>query len=110
MNEINIKGLRISYLIEGTGHPLVLLHGALSDSRVWRKQLNFLSNEYTVVAWDAPGCGRSSDPPDDLRLTDYAEILGTFLNAIDIRNPHADKSNSPSLNRITLHPSSGMFC
>jgi pimeloyl-ACP methyl ester carboxylesterase len=34
-----------------------------------------LSDEFTVVAWDVPGAGRSSDPPDSFTLPDYAECL-----------------------------------
>jgi pimeloyl-ACP methyl ester carboxylesterase len=43
------------------------------DSRVWRQQLRDLSGEFTVVAWDAPGCGQSADPPESYRLPDYAD-------------------------------------
>ena len=50
----------------GQGPPLVLLHGGVSDSREWRRQIDALAGELSVVAWDAPGCGRSSDPPEDL--------------------------------------------
>ena len=64
MHEVEISGLRIAFERKGEGLPLVLLHGALSDSRAWRRQLEELSDEFTVVAWDAPGCGRSADPPE----------------------------------------------
>jgi hypothetical protein len=63
MNEVEVSGLRIGCEREGTGPPLVLLHGGFGlDSRSWRRQLDAPSGEYTVVAWDAPGCGRSFDP------------------------------------------------
>ena len=72
MDEVKIGGLRIAFERKGKGTPLVLLHGAVSNSREWRRQLDELSDEFTVVAWDAPGCGRSSDPPETFRLPDYA--------------------------------------
>jgi pimeloyl-ACP methyl ester carboxylesterase len=50
MNEVEVGGLRIAYQRVGDGPPLVLLHGALSDSRDWRPQLDALSDEFTVVA------------------------------------------------------------
>jgi pimeloyl-ACP methyl ester carboxylesterase len=47
-----------------------------------------LSDEYTVVAWDAPGCGRSSDPPPSFRLPDYADCLAGFISALGLSRPH----------------------
>lgn len=47
-----------------------------------------LSDNYTVIAWDAPGCGQSSDPPEDWRLPDYADCLAGFLGAIGLDRVH----------------------
>lgn len=90
MDEIDIGGLRIAFKRVGEGPPLVLLHGALSDSRVWRRQLDELSDEFTVVAWDAPGCGRSSDPPapETFRLSDYANCLAGLVDALGLGRAH----------------------
>lgn len=71
----------------GTGPPLVLAHGGVSDSRQWRDQLEELSDEFTVIAWDAPGCGGSSDPPEPFRLTEYADCLAGFVVALGLHRP-----------------------
>jgi pimeloyl-ACP methyl ester carboxylesterase len=88
MDEIKINGLRISFERKGEGPPLVLLHGALSDSRMWRRQLDELFDEFTVVAWDAPGCGRSEDPPETFRLSDFADCLAGLIEEIGLVKPH----------------------
>jgi pimeloyl-ACP methyl ester carboxylesterase len=88
MNEVKIGGLRIAFEQKGEGSPLVLLHGGLSDSRMWRRQLDELSDEFTVVAWDAPGCGRSADPPETFRLPDFADCLAAFIEEIGLVKPH----------------------
>ncbi len=90
MDEIEVAGLRIAFERVGQGPPLVLLHGAFGDSRVWRRQLDGLSGEFTVVAWDAPGCGRSSDPPapESYRLSDYADCLAGLVAGLELRRPH----------------------
>jgi pimeloyl-ACP methyl ester carboxylesterase len=67
---------------------LVLRHGGLGDSREWRRQLEGLADEFTVVAWDAPGCGGSSDPPSTFRLPDYADCLAGFIHVLDLGRPH----------------------
>ncbi len=62
VQQVEVDGLRIAYRREGLGAPVIFLHGFFGDHRVWRCQLE-LADEYTVVAWDAPGCGGSSVPP-----------------------------------------------
>lgn len=88
MDTIEAEGLSIAYERVGAGPPLVLLHGALDDSRTWTRQLNDLSDEFTVVAWDAPGCGRSSDPPANFRMPEFADCLAAFINELGIGKPH----------------------
>lgn len=88
MDEIEVGGLRIAFERQGTGPPLVLLHGFVGDSREWRRQVDDLSEEFTVVAWDAPGAGRSSDPPETFRLADYADRLAAFIDALGLARPH----------------------
>lgn len=76
--------LSIAYRSAGDGPPLVLLHGFLCDSRAWRCQLDGLSEDFRVIAWDAPGAGESSDPPQGFTLTDWADGLAGFLDAVGV--------------------------
>ena len=82
MDTIEVSGIVIAFERRGTGPPLLLIHGLLQDSRAWRPQLDALSDDFTVVAWDAPGCGRSSDPPETFRLPEYADCLAEFVDAL----------------------------
>lgn len=66
----------------------MLLHGGICDSRVWRPQLESLADEFTVIAWDAPGCGGSSDPPESFRLADFANCLAGLIDALGLGRPH----------------------
>lgn len=63
MQIIRARGIDIAYEHVGEGPLLVLVHGAAEDGRIWRPQLAVLADEFTVVAWDEPGAGRSSDLP-----------------------------------------------
>lgn len=58
------------------------------DSREWQRQLDGLSDEFRVVAWDAPGAGQSSDPPEEVRLADWADWLAEFLGTLDLAPAH----------------------
>jgi pimeloyl-ACP methyl ester carboxylesterase len=88
MDQIKAGGHRIAYERKGEGPPLILLHGFVGDSREWRRQIDELSDEFMVVAWDAPGCGRSSDPPATFRFPDYADCLAAFVDALGLGRPH----------------------
>jgi pimeloyl-ACP methyl ester carboxylesterase len=85
---LEIDHHHIAYERAGEGPPLVLLHGALSDGRVWRRQLEDLSNEFCVVAWDAPGAGRSSDAPTPFGMAEWAGVLAGFLSALELGPAH----------------------
>jgi pimeloyl-ACP methyl ester carboxylesterase len=89
MDQIEVEGLRIAYERAGAGPPLVLVHGFVGDGRsTWSSQIQELSDEFTVVAWDAPGAGRSSEPPEWFRLPDYADCFATFVRALGLTRPH----------------------
>jgi pimeloyl-ACP methyl ester carboxylesterase len=89
MDQIEVSGLRIAYERAGVGPPLVLLHGYVGDGlTVWRRQLEALCDEFTVVAWDAPGAGGSSDPPESFGMAGYADCLAGFVDRLHLDRPH----------------------
>lgn len=88
MEVIRTHGLEIAYERVGEGPPLVFVHGAAEDGRVWKPQLAALADEFTVVAWDEPGAGRSSDVPADFGLVDYANCLAALIGALALGPAH----------------------
>jgi pimeloyl-ACP methyl ester carboxylesterase len=90
MDTVTVGDQRIAYRAAGTGPPLVFLHGAYEDSRIWERQLEDLSDEFTVVAWDSPGCGQSDDLVEGAGT--LGEILASFLTTLGLagrtRRPH----------------------
>ncbi len=86
--QVVVGGLTVGFRRTGQGPPLVLLHGGMGDKRSWPDQFKDLSDDFTVVAWDAPGCGASSDPPETFRLADYGDCLAGFVDALGLDRPH----------------------
>jgi pimeloyl-ACP methyl ester carboxylesterase len=81
-----VGSLTIHYQTAGSGTPLVLLHGLGSSSRSWRQQLDGLKEHYQVIAWDAPGYGKSSDPDPEFRtFAELADMLKGFLDSLGFR-------------------------
>jgi pimeloyl-ACP methyl ester carboxylesterase len=81
-------GLEIAYVRAGNGPPLVFVHGAADDGRIWAPQLEALADEFTVVAWDEPGAGRSSDVPAGFGISGYASCLAGLIEALALGPAH----------------------
>lgn len=58
-------GLRLHYLDEGSGEPVVMVHGNPTWSFYFRGLVEALSPEYRTIVPDHIGCGRSDKPGDD---------------------------------------------
>ena len=46
---------------EGKGFPLVLLHGFLGSSTMWKPQIDFFKDYFRVITPDLPGFGKSKN-------------------------------------------------
>jgi pimeloyl-ACP methyl ester carboxylesterase len=88
MPRVEVDGLSVAYERAGDGPALVLLHGFTHDSRAWRPQLQGLSDQFTLIAWDAPGAGQSPDPPETFGIDDWADCLAGFLDAARVQRAH----------------------
>jgi pimeloyl-ACP methyl ester carboxylesterase len=88
MQLVDVGGRRIACHRAGTGPPLVLLHGGWSDGRAWRPQLAGPADRFDLIAWDAPGCGGSEDPPGGVTLPDYADALAELAAALGVERAH----------------------
>ncbi|MDZ7731806.1 MAG: alpha/beta hydrolase [Acidimicrobiia bacterium] len=78
----------VFYRERGSGPPVVFCHGWPLDSREFTRQLDGLSDAYRVIAWDAPGAGRSTDPSDETTLDDWADWLAELVHALDLGTIH----------------------
>ena len=45
---------------EGKGFPLVLVHGFLGSSKMWKPQIEFFKENFRVITPDLPGFGKSN--------------------------------------------------
>jgi pimeloyl-ACP methyl ester carboxylesterase len=88
IGNLQINGINISYRRAGNGPPLMFVHGGAEDGRTWTPQLNALSDEFTVIAWDEPGAGKSSDVPDNFKLSDYADCFAGLITQLNLAPVH----------------------
>ena len=73
---VTINGAPIYYEIAGEGHPLVLLHAGVADSRMWDEQFAEFARQYRVLRYDLRGYGQSSVPASHFAAhAELAELL-----------------------------------
>ncbi len=69
--------------MEGSGQPVVLLHGFGEDSHIWDQQIDFLKPHCFLIVPDIPGTGKSSllscETSDDITIDDYADCIHALL-------------------------------
>jgi pimeloyl-ACP methyl ester carboxylesterase len=80
------NGIDIHYVRQGSGVPLVLLHGWPEFWLVWRKVIGPLSLRFDIVAPDLRGFGQSSKPAvpagEGYRVEDHAADLFGLADAL----------------------------
>ncbi len=62
---LDLQGIRLHYLDEGRGEPVVMVHGNPTWSFYYRELVKALRDDYRVVVPDHVGCGLSDKPDDD---------------------------------------------
>ncbi len=76
------NGVRLHYLIEGKGAPVVLLHGYAETSHMWLPLMAELEKTHTVIAPDLRGAGQSSTPPDGYTKAVMAQDIHALVHKL----------------------------
>jgi haloalkane dehalogenase len=84
---VEVNGLRMHYLDEGKGDPILCLHGEPSWCYLYRKMIPTLAKSNRVVAPDFIGFGRSDKPADRAAYTCalHHDALAAFVKALDLK-------------------------
>jgi len=81
-----VDGCRIAYDREGSGPPVLFLHGAAQDGTVWREVVGGFTGGYDVIVMDHPGHGKSAlwqgEPMADVSV--FAHVVGRFLQELGV--------------------------
>lgn len=72
----------IACRIEGSGPPLVLIHGGMGSWNHWVRNIPVLRERFTVYAPDMPGHGDSLSVPADIPVDDYMRIVCDAIGEI----------------------------
>ena len=90
IRHVSVDGTALAYIDKGKGDPVVFVHGAISDLRVWQSQVEFFSKRYRVISYSRRGHCPNQPIVGDLPYSRslHAEDLAGFLNALDLKKVH----------------------
>ncbi|MDT7726705.1 MAG: hypothetical protein QOI21_3281 [Actinomycetota bacterium] len=84
MSKAVLGGITIGYDDQGTGDPLVLVHGHPFNRSMWRPQVERFSADWRVIAPDLRGYGETTVVPGKTPLETFARDLENLLDHLGI--------------------------
>ena len=83
---IEVHGSKLHYIDEGSGDPILFLHGNPTSSYLWRNIVSYLIPHGRCIALDLIGMGKSDKPDIPYRFFDHARYLEGFIEKMDLSN------------------------
>lgn len=83
---VEVQGSKIHYIDEGSGSPILFLHGNPTSSYLWRNIIPYLAPHGRCIAPDLIGMGKSDKPDIDYRFFDHSKYLEGFIEKLGLSN------------------------
>ena len=78
-------GVTLAYTDEGTGRPIVLIHGYTAPATAWAFTIDaLLENGYRAIAFDRRSHGLSDTPAYGQRMARHGRDIGEFLDHLEL--------------------------
>jgi len=77
-------GRSLFYREEGSGLPVLLLHGFAEDGHIWDELVPRLSSHCRLLIPDLPGSGRSTLLPGEPSIDSLADTIGAFIDQLGL--------------------------
>jgi pimeloyl-ACP methyl ester carboxylesterase len=82
--KIRVRGIEMAYEVEGSGPPLVLLHGYPFNRSMWREQVEALQGGFRVITPDLRGMGETEGADEPATMNEMAQDLAALLDELKI--------------------------
>ncbi len=83
--QLEVFGSKLSYLEQGSGAPMLFLHGVPTSSYLWRNIIPALENEARCIAPDLIGMGNSDKPDIEYTIFDHIKYIEAFIDQLDLK-------------------------
>jgi non-heme chloroperoxidase len=82
---VTVNGVQLHYRVEGTGEPLILIHGSIVDMRYWKEQVPVLSAHYKLITYSRRYNYPNNNAlePNHSALVEAKDLLG-LMNELKI--------------------------
>ncbi|WP_065753388.1 alpha/beta fold hydrolase [Bradyrhizobium paxllaeri] len=97
---------RLAATIVGQGDPVVFLHAAVCDSRMWRAQLDAAGMSHKAIAYDRRGFGETRAEKEDFSaVADLLAVIDAAANDAPAILVGCSQGGRVALDAAVLHPS-----
>ncbi|MBF4694576.1 alpha/beta fold hydrolase [Fusibacter ferrireducens] len=86
MSFYDYKSKKVHYIQRGHGKSVLILHGWGTSIESFNRIIEDLSAHYQVTALDFPGFGLSDEPIEPFSLSQYTELVETFISHLGLKN------------------------
>lgn len=81
-----ISGKTIHYEEQGSGQPILFIHGWGGTHKSLLPIASHLAGEYRTICLDLPGFGESTNPDPQWGVKEYAQLISTFLHQLGLND------------------------
>jgi pimeloyl-ACP methyl ester carboxylesterase len=89
-HQLSVNGVELSYIEQGTGVPVVFVHGAFSDVRFWEPQRETIAKKHRFIAYNYRyhGTGRWPDDGKEYSAATHAADLAALIRRLNAGPVH----------------------
>ena len=86
VKSVQVRGGTIRYYEQGTGEPIVFVHGLLVSGHLWRNVVPLLSSQFRCIVpeWPLGSHQLPCEPDAELNPLSLAHMIADFLSALDL--------------------------
>jgi pimeloyl-ACP methyl ester carboxylesterase len=88
--EVEVNGVRLQYLDQGSGEPVIFVHGVISDHRAWEPIRDEIARKYRFIALTQRyfGTGSWKDDGKEFSVATFADDLAKFITSLNAGPVH----------------------
>lgn len=83
--EILVNGIKVNYIDEGKGTPVLFLQGWGTDITLYNRVFEKIKQKNRIIACDLPGFGKTQEPSTAWCVDDYVEFVEQFIDQFKLK-------------------------